>query len=83
MLTKISVTYLTVVSKYHTLAVLNLAVWPQTDRKKYMYWWNLNSMVAPQVCLSRSDAVSHLKHMNKAMSSQFTKNKTGSMLAPS
>ena len=34
MLTKISVTYLTVVSKYHTLAVLNLAVWPQTDRKK-------------------------------------------------
>ena len=44
---------------------LNLAIWPQTDREKI-----LNLAVASQVYLSRSVAVSCLRHLNKVMSSQ-------------
>ena len=60
---------------------LNLAVWPQTNHKKY--WQNLNLVMASQVCLSKSIVISHLRYLNKAMSLQFTRNKTGSVLAPS
>ena len=38
------------------------------------YWRNLNLMVASQVRLSRSVALSRLRHLNKAMSSQIYKN---------
>ena len=64
---------------------LNLAVCPQTNRKKH--WRNLNLAVVSQVHLSRSNAVSRLRYLNKATNStlvsKFTRNKTGSMLVPS
>ena len=63
----------------------NLAVWPQTERKKY--WWNLNLAVAPcsvlrhhKHCERVEECVyqgalpsSHLRYLNKAVGLQIYK----------
>ena len=57
----------------YSQVVFKFGGWPQTDRIKILGWRNLNFMVAPQVRLSGSVAISRLRYWNKAMSLQTYK----------